>query len=107
LPIRPPTPTGAPHKQVRGDPAQARRPRRHDPLRGAITPVRCGLRGHAERLPGRPERRISHTAPRPTVTLRHVVRNPLGRPRPSLPEAFSSIWPYGQVVTSYLRNGHL
>jgi hypothetical protein len=53
------------------------------------------------------ERRISHTASKPTVTPRHVVRSPLGRPRPSLPEAFSSIWPYGQVVTSYLRKGHL
>jgi hypothetical protein len=49
---------------------------------------------------------IAHCS-RPTVTLRHVVRSPLGQPRPSLPEAFSSIWPYGQVVTSYLRKGHL
>jgi hypothetical protein len=61
LPIRPPTPTGAPHKQVRGDPAQARRPRRHDPLRGAITPVRCGLRGHA-RTPARPPRTAGRRA---------------------------------------------
>jgi len=28
-----------------------------------------------------PIRRISHTAPRPTVTLRHVVGSPVGRPR--------------------------
>jgi hypothetical protein len=68
---------------------------------------RCAGATHCRLRTERTDERISHTAPRPTVTLRHVVRNPLGRPRPSLPETFSSIWQYGQVVTSYLRKCHL